>query len=120
MKENNLVLEMARNLTVLKILLTITRKIYLYLLEKQEFSLTRLFDHYSRPRLSEPLIIQIVAMTILLIYFVNRYIIGVCSVRVVQGVSVYKSMGFIYPNLSVIQLAQRCSDNRGPTVCISI
>jgi len=40
---------------------------------------------------------------------------GVFSITVVQQSSVYKSIGFIYLNIFVIQLAQRCSDNGDPT-----
>ena len=57
-------------------------------------------------------------MYVLLEYFVT----GVCSIRVFQQSSVYKCMGFSYPNkftflnTFVIQLTQRCSDNGGPIV----
>ena len=75
---------------------------------------------YNRmdPNLSEPLNIWIVAMTVLLKYFVT----SVCSIRVVEWRSENKSMGFIYPNkftylnTFVIQLAHRYLDNQGPTV----
>jgi len=57
-----------------------------------------------------------VAVTVLLEYFVT----GVCCIRVFQHSSKYnyKSTGFIHPNkfTFLIQLAQRCSDNGGPTV----
>ena len=65
-------------------------------------------------------IIRTVTVTVLLEYFVT----GVCSIRVVQQSSIYKLMGFIYPNkftylnTFVLQLAHRRSDNGGPTVPI--
>ena len=55
---------------------------------------------------------------------IRIFVKSVCSIRVVNRSSVYKSMGFIYPNkftylnTFVIQLAQRCSDNGGPTVIV--
>ena len=54
--------------------------------------------------------------------FIRVFCQGVCSIRVIQQSSVYKSMSLIYPNkftylnTVVIQLAQRCLDNRGQTV----
>ena len=75
-------------------------------------------SHATLLRYSRTSIIRTVTMTVLLEYFVT----GVCSIRVVQQSSVYKSMGFIYPNkftylnTFVIQLTHRCSDNGGPTV----
>ena len=98
----------------------------------QKFSLTHLFNVFilfciclmcsyticTKKKLSEPSIVRTVAVTVLLGYFVA----GVCTIRVVQQSSVYKSMGFIYPNkftylnTFVIQLAHKCSENGGPTV----
>jgi len=52
----------------------------------------------------------------------NYFITGLCCLRVDQHCSIYKSIGFIqlnkltYLNTFMIQLAQRCSDNGGPTV----
>jgi len=53
----------------------------------------------------------------------EHFVIGVCSIRVFQQISVYnKSMGFIYLNKFTYlntflrSLVQRCSDNQGCTV----
>ena len=79
----------------------------------------------SKLRLSKSLIIQTVMLTVLLGYFVDRCmfyksILSQVYVLLEQfNVVLNKSMGFIYPNkftylmisTSVIQLAQKCSDN---------
>jgi len=72
----------------------------------------------SESRLSNTLIIRTVVMTVLLEYFAK----SVCCIRVVQRSSVYKSMGFIYPNKFTYlntflkSLVQRSLVNRGCTV----
>ena len=65
-------------------------------------------------------------LTALLEYFDSKYMFYQCvfSIRVFDHNFDYKSMGFtyMYPdeftylNTFVIQVAQRCSDNGGPTV----
>jgi len=75
---------------------------------------------YPDTRLSRLSIIQTVQMTVLLKYFDT-----VCFIRVVEQSSIYKSMGFTYPdyftypNIFVIELAHWCSDNGEPTVLAS-
>ena len=71
--------------------------------------------------LSRLLIVPTVQMTVLLEYFDN-YCVFIRVQAVVKQSSVYKSMGFTYPdyftylNIFVIELAHRCSDNGEITV----